>query len=212
MLDIASLREEYRHAGLDESQLDPDPIRQFIAWFDEARAAGIKDVNAMSLATATRDGAPNVRMVLLKAVDERGFVFYTNYDSRKGRELAQNPRAALCIYWSELERQTRICGEALRTTRGESAAYFDSRPPGSRIGSAASPQSSVIASRHELEAAAAALAAAYPAGDIPIPENWGGYRVIPTEIEFWQGRPNRLHDRLRYRLEHGQWIIERLAP
>lgn len=212
MIDLAALREDYRLAELDEAHVDPDPIRQFAVWFEQAASLGSRDVNAMSLATATAAGVPSVRTVLLKGFDERGFVFFTNQLSQKGRELAQNPRAALCIYWAAIERQVRVAGAVTPTTRAETIAYFESRPPGSRIGSAASRQSSVLGSRHELEVEAATLSAAYPQGDVPTPEHWGGYRVAPEEIEFWQGRSNRLHDRLRYRRSGGQWILERLAP
>jgi len=212
MLEIAALREEYRHAALDEAQVDPDPIRQFAIWFEQAMSAQLKEPNAMALATAARDGFPSVRMVLLKGFDHLGFVFYTNYESLKGRELEQNPRAALCFYWVELERQVRISGDVTRTSRAESAQYFETRPPGSRIGAAASRQSSVLGSRRDLDRAAEALAERYPSGDVPLPENWGGYLVAPDMLEFWQGRPNRLHDRIRYRREGPRWIIERLAP
>lgn len=214
MFDLSALREEYRQASLNESDVTPDPLIQFGVWFEQARACGIKDANAMALATATSEGAPSVRMVLLKGFDQRGFVFYTNYESRKGRELEQNPRASLCFYWPDLERQIRITGAVARTSREESAVYFDSRPPGSRISAAASPQSAVLADRATLERAVAALARDFPEGDVPAPENWGGYRLSPETIEFWQGRPNRLHDRLQYRrLEGGgPWLIERLAP
>ncbi len=212
MVDFSTIREEYRHARLDESAVSPDPIDQFRIWFDDALRSALREANAMALATSTREGVPSVRIVLLKGFDARGFVFFTNYDSGKGRELAQNARVSLCFYWKDLERQIRISGEAVMTTRGESVEYFNSRPVGSRISAAASAQSAVLGSRYELEAATAALQAEYPNGDVPCPENWGGYRVVPDEIEFWQGRENRLHDRIRYRRQGDAWITERLAP
>ncbi|HKE97348.1 MAG TPA: pyridoxamine 5'-phosphate oxidase [Actinomycetes bacterium] len=209
--DSAAARREYRRGGLTEAAADPDPIRQFAAWFAEADGAGMIEPNAMALATATPDGRPSARMVLLKQFDERGFVFYSNYRSRKGAELAANPRAALCLWWPPLERQVRVEGTVERLGAAESRAYFDSRPRGSRLGALASPQSEVIASRELLERRFAELDAAHP-GDVPPPEEWGGLRVVPDTIEFWQGRPDRLHDRLRYRLEQGAWTRERLAP
>ena len=212
IIDISALRDDYRHAELDEKQVLPDPFAQFEIWLTNAIESKFKEPTAMALATGTRDGLPSVRMVLLKGFDQRGFVFFTNYESRKGRELAQNPRAALCFYWAELERQVRVTGDVEQTTRGESATYFDSRPPKSRVSAAASPQSQVVSGRHELEQAVSTLTAEYPNGDVPLPEAWGGYRLNPNAIEFWQGRRDRLHDRILYRRAESGWTIERLAP
>ena len=210
--DIASLRLTYARASLGEGDVAADPVTQFLAWFEEARTAELREPNAMTLATATPDGAPSARIVLLKGVDERGFVFYTDYRSRKGHELAANPRAALVFHWMELERQVRVSGSVERVSRAESERYFVSRPRGSRIGAWTSHQSQVIASRGELEAREAAVAARYADGEVPLPPHWGGFRVAPAEVEFWQGRPSRLHDRLRYvGGDHG-WRIERLSP
>ncbi len=214
MGDIADLRHEYMQRGLDESEVDADPFRQFHIWFDAAVAAEHPEPNAMTVATATPDGVPSARMTLLKGVDERGFIFYTNYESRKGRELAANPRAALILFWVLLERQVRIEGHVERVESDLSDAYFHSRPAGSQLGSAASPQSQVIASREVLEQRYADIERAYMNGEIPRPPHWGGFRVIPDAIEFWQGRQSRLHDRLRYtrNADTGTWRIERLAP
>ena len=211
-VSIADLRLDYRQASLDERDVDADPIAQFTRWFDEAVRAGAHEPNAMCLATATPDAYPSARMVLLKGVDARGFVFYTDYRSRKGRELADNPHAALCFFWGELERQVRVVGAVQPVSRAESDAYFQSRPLPSRIGAWTSSQSSVLASRAELETQLAENERRFAHGDVPLPEHWGGYRIIPEEIEFWQGRTSRLHDRIRFRRRDGVWGTERLSP
>jgi pyridoxamine 5'-phosphate oxidase len=200
-------------APLLESDLDPDPFAQFARWFDEAKAAVKVLPESMMLATATRDGEVSVRAVLLKEFDERGFVFYTNYNSRKSAQMHDNPRAALAFWWPELERQIRIEGAVVRTTEEESDAYFATRPRGSQLGAWASEQSKVIAGRGDLDARFEELSKCYREGAIPRPPHWGGYRVIPILFEFWQGRPDRLHDRFCYRLREAKdWIIERLSP
>lgn len=206
------MRREYTREALAEADVDADPVVQFGRWFEQAEQAGLLEPHAMTLATATPDGRPSARMVLLRGFDERGFCFYTNYESRKGAELAANPRAALVFWWGELERQVRIEGTVERTSRAESEAYFASRPPGSRLSAAASPQSRVIEGRAALERRVAELAAVVPDGNVPLPGFWGGYRLAHEVVEFWQGRPNRLHDRLRYRRAGDGWRIERLAP
>ena len=212
-LDIAALRHDYVAHGLRRADLDPDPIKQFANWFGEAAAAQIRDVNAMTLATATGDGRPSARIVLLKAISDRGFVFFTNYRSAKGCELEANPHAALTFFWVQLERQIRITGTVEKTTREESEEYFRSRPIGSQLGAWSSAQSEVIASREVLEASLAETTARFAGGNVPLPPNWGGYRLNPDSVEFWQGRANRLHDRFRYRRENGSsWVIERLSP
>ena len=211
--DLARLRIEYQQRSLSETEVDSDPIRQFLRWFNECLAATAHEPNAMTLATCDADGTPSARVVLLKGVDSAGFVFYTNYLSQKARELEQNPRAALVFWWPELERQVRVEGQISKTTDAEADAYFASRPRDSQIGSAASPQSEVIASRQVLEDRARALREQFPAGNIPRPPHWGGYRLLPRRLEFWQGRLSRLHDRIEYvRDPASRWIIRRLAP
>jgi pyridoxamine 5'-phosphate oxidase len=199
--------------SLRETEVDANPLNQFRCWLEEAVAAKLPQPLGMALATAAVDGRPSVRMVLLRGFDERGFVFFTNYESRKAQELEANPRAALVFYWAELDRQVRIEGNVGRISDTESDVYFQSRPLGSRLGAWASPQSQVIASRDVLDRRMEDLEAEYRDREVPRPPYWGGYRVIPTSIEFWQGQPNRLHDRLRYRpLDGDRWCLERLAP
>jgi pyridoxamine 5'-phosphate oxidase len=211
-LDLAALRRDYALATLDERDVDADPIRQFERWFADAAAARVPEPNAMTLSTATRDGVPSARIVLLKGVDANGFAFYTDYRSRKGAELAENPLAALTFLWKEIERQVRITGSVSRVSTHESDAYFRTRPLGSRLGAWASHQSAVLASRDELEARVQDVIGRFPDGDVPLPPHWGGFRVAPDEIEFWQGRPDRLHDRLLYRRGERGWEISRLSP
>jgi len=211
-VDLAGLRQEYMRESLDVGDVDRDPVVQFRKWFDEAVSARLPMVNAMTLATTSTDCRPSARVVLLKGLDDRGFVFYTDYDSRKGRELAANPRAALLFYWIELEREVRVEGRVEKTSAHESDEYFATRPVGSRLAALASRQSSVVADRQALERGYADVQQRH--GDTPPrPSAWGGYRVIPEAIEFWQGRPNRLHDRLLYtKGADGAWEIVRLAP
>jgi pyridoxamine 5'-phosphate oxidase len=235
-MSIADLRREYNLAGLRRSDLEPEPISQFNKWFDQASGARVSgrvrkflvgiyktvlmaagrelvDVNAMTLATTDEHGRPSARVVLLKGVDERGFVFYTNYESRKGRELAGNPAAALVFYWPDQERQVCVAGEVTRVSDQESDQYFQSRPRGSRIGAWASAQSTAVRDRAELEAKWKALEARFPGEPVPRPANWGGFLLKPERIEFWQGRPNRMHDRFSYsRQPDGSWRVERLSP
>jgi pyridoxamine 5'-phosphate oxidase len=209
---IADLRREYARARLDERDVHPDPIAQFAAWFSDAQTAAVEEPNAMVLATSTPDGAPSARVVLLKGFDDRGFVFFTDYRSRKGGELEANPRAALVLYWVELERQVRITGGVTRTSPDESSAYYRSRPLGSRLGAWVSHQSRPIPSREALETGLREAERRFADGEVPLPPSWGGYRVRPETIEFWQGRENRLHDRIRYVRDGDRWTVERLAP
>ena len=198
---------------LREQDVDPDPVRQFAAWFQQAQAADLRMPEAAALATASADGAPSVRMVLVKRFDERGFVFFSNYASRKAGELDVNPRAALVFYWDPLGRQVRIEGQVRRTSAEESAEYVRARPRGSQLSALASPQSEVIDSRALLEERVSELERQYGQGELPLPSDWGGYRIVPETIELWQQRHDRLHDRLRYRRgDDGDWVIERLAP
>ncbi|MFN7087579.1 MAG: pyridoxamine 5'-phosphate oxidase [Burkholderiales bacterium] len=212
MANISDLRQEYMRESLDEKDVAHDPMVQFTQWFDEAVKAQVPMLNAMTLATVAEDGRPSARIVLLKDADSSGFVFYTNYRSRKARELAANPQAALLFYWVELEREIRIEGRAQKVSAQESDAYFSSRPLGSRYAAIASPQSEIVPDRATLEARFAEIEKRHDHNP-PRPPHWGGYRVVPDAVEFWQGRPNRLHDRLLYRrLAGGKWKIERLAP
>jgi pyridoxamine 5'-phosphate oxidase len=211
-MSIADLRREYARARLDEATVDPNPVAVFGRWFDEALKAKVLEANAMTLATAGQDGAPSARIVLLKGVDEHGFVFFTDYRSRKGEELEHNPQAALVFYWPELERQVRITGRTETISREDSEAYFRTRPRGSRIGAWGSHQSQVIPNRTVLEKQVSEVERKYPGDEVPLPPYWGGFRVIPDAIEFWQGRESRLHDRIRYVRDSGGWRIERLSP
>lgn len=213
MQNLADIRKEYAKASLDISIVDKDPIRQFEAWFREAMAAEVEEPNAMHLATVNSDGRPSGRIVLLKGVEENMFIFYTNYQSKKGLEIEQNPACALTFFWPPLERQVRIEGIAFRVDSEVSDAYFKSRPRGSQIGAWASPQSSMIETRLILEERVHQLEKKYENREvIPRPHQWGGYKVDPYRIEFWQGRPNRLHDRIEYTKSDGVWKIFRLAP
>jgi len=211
MTNIADLRKSYERAELDEGASEADPLKQFALWFEQALHAQLPEPNAMTLATVGDDGRPSTRVVLIKGFDERGIVWFTNYDSRKGRELAARPFAALQFHWVELERVVRIEGRVDKVSAEESDAYFRTRPLDSRIGAWASPQSEVIPSRATLVAKAAKVSAQFLLNP-PRPPHWGGYRLTPDRWEFWQGRPSRLHDRLRYRLDAGSWLRERLAP
>lgn len=211
--NIADIRRDYSHKNLSEMDADKDPIKQFGKWWDEAVHSKIDEVNAMTLATASSDGLPSARVVLLKGFSEKGFVFFTNYESYKGRQLAENPKACLVFFWKELERQVRITGLVVKVGDAESDEYFNSRPEASRIGTWTSPQSRVIENRHWLDEKFNELVNKMEGTSIQRPPYWGGYLVKPVEIEFWQGRPSRLHDRIQYSLQDdGSWKIERLAP
>lgn len=208
---LANMRKDYTISGLLEDDLDSDPFTQFRTWFAQVQEVKGYEPNAMTVATAGADGRPSARTLLLKGLDT-GFIFYTNYESDKGRDLSENPRAELLFYWPELERQVRIYGAVERLTRGETGAYFSSRPRGNQIGAAISPQSRVIPSRQSLDDEYALFERSLNGGEVPLPDNWGGFRVVPETIEFWQGRRGRLHDRLRYTRSGDAWQIDRIAP
>ena len=209
---LAALRQEYGDAGLEADGLAPDPVSMFRRWFDQARSSGLHEPNALVVSTVGADGGPSSRTVLLKGLDERGFVFYTNYDSRKGHDLDARPACALLFPWHDLERQVRVEGRAERVAPEESAAYFAQRPRGSQLGAWASPQSQEVASRAELDERYAAAEARFEGVDVERPPHWGGYRVVPEVVEFWQGRRGRMHDRLVYRRGSDGWQVVRLAP
>jgi pyridoxamine 5'-phosphate oxidase len=211
-MDIGDLRSEYSGQPLRRKDLDPDPVRQFARWFEQAREALQPEVNACTLATAGLDGRPSARIVLLKYFDADGFVFFTNVESRKSREIAENPSVAMLFFWQTLERQVALRGKAERISATEAMRYFSRRPRGSQIGAWVSEQSAILTSRSVLEMKFDEVKRKFAAGKVPLPSFWGGYRVRPDEIEFWQGRASRLHDRLRYRLIDDAWVIERLAP
>ena len=213
-MDISDLRKEYTQAGLTREQLKPDPVQQFEHWFQQACNADLPEPSAMCLATASADGAPSQRMVLLKYFDHQGFVFFTNYESQKARQIAENSQVSLLFFWTALERQVRILGTAAKISTAESLNYFISRPRGSQIGAWCSPQSSVISSRTILEMKFEEIKQKFENKEIPLPSAWGGYRVVPHQFEFWQGRPNRLHDRFSYSAipAESTWDIQRLAP
>ncbi len=209
---LAEMRHDYALGALRKAEVDPDPIKQFQRWLQEAVAARLPEPNAMTLATADRNGRPFARVMLLKECDAEGFAFFSNYQSAKGRQLAENPQAALVFLWLELERQVRVEGKVSPIAPAESEAYFRSRPRESRLGALASRQSQVVASRRILDERFQQLADCYPGDDIPMPAHWGGYRLRPELLEFWQGRQGRLHDRLRYRRRENDWLLERLEP
>jgi pyridoxamine 5'-phosphate oxidase len=209
---IADIREEYTKSGLTEDQLLDDPFEMFDRWFDEAMSSEVELINAMTLATASKQGVPSSRIVLLKGVDERGFIFYTNYQSRKAHELLENPNCSLTIFWGELERQVRVVGKAQQISKDESREYFHSRPRESQIGAWASQQSKPLNGREELEARYKNFQEKFNGQEIPLPDHWGGFVVEPSEVEFWQGRPSRLHDRFVYERQGDSWICKRLNP
>ncbi len=211
-MDLSEFRKEYAAHGIDRHELLDDPLAQFKAWFEQAKTAGVIEPNAMVLSTLGFDSFPSSRAVLLKAADERGFSFFTNYDSKKGEEIAANPRVTLLFPWFSLERQIHISGRVIRTSEEESLAYFARRPYGSQLGALVSNQSAVIPDRAHLETRLATLKAQHPQGAVPKPASWGGYRIIPESFEFWQGRTNRLHDRFLYTRGAKGWTITRLAP
>ncbi|MDY7093573.1 MAG: pyridoxamine 5'-phosphate oxidase [Acidobacteriota bacterium] len=211
-LEIHDLRSEYTRDDLRAKDLHPDPVEQFKLWFQQALDRQVPEPTAMTLATADTEGQPSLRTVLLKEVEGEDFVFYTNYESRKGRELAANPKAALLFFWPQLERQVRIEGIVQRDSQEAAEAYFKSRPRGSRLGAWASPQSRPLKNRRELEEAFAAVEERFADGEVPLPSHWGGYRLTPTALEFWQGRPSRLHDRFLYSRDADGWSLRRLAP
>jgi pyridoxamine 5'-phosphate oxidase len=211
-MDLSTIRREYTHAALDERDVAVEPIAQFKVWLDHAVAAALPEATAMVLATADASGQPSCRVVLLKGLDERGFVFFTNYESRKSRDLTANPKAALTFFWPALDRQVRVEGAVGRTTEAESTAYFSTRPLSARIGAWASPQSATLADRGELEKRVEVVGKRFESGEVLLPPFWGGYRLTPQTVEFWQGRTDRLHDRLRYSRSSTGWRIERLAP
>lgn len=211
-MSLSERRIDYGKSNLDEQAADPDPLAQFRQWLEEAESAGVPEPNAMTLATAAADGTPAARIVLLRGVDPRGFVFFTDYRSQKSRELGANPRAALVFFWHAVERQVRIAGTVARVTPAESASYFETRPRGSQLGAWGSEQSAVVPGREVIDQAVASAERRFSDRPVPCPPHWGGYRLEPLEIEFWQGRPNRLHDRLRYSRVTEGWKIERLSP